>query len=228
MKSELIKSIFYDDPDIQAYFDAKEKEAIREWINSIQLVKGDTGEKGEKGDTGERGEVGPQGERGLPITGPRGIRGLQGEKGESIIGPKGEAGEDGQDGKDAEIDFDTFLEKIVTEIKKKKLIDISNIKNADSFIFNKTKYKFSELMHGGGSTGGGSVVFSYDISSQFDGVATTFTLPTYTSILSFTITGWPPNGNLRPIVDFTTPTNTTVAILTPAPVSGSTGIILYI
>lgn len=227
MNSKLVKSVFYDDPDVQAYFDAKEKEAIREWINSIQLVKGDTGERGEKGDQGEAGTPGIQGMQGIQgEKGELGERGLQGFDGRD--GKDGSNGIDGLNGKDAEIDFDTFLEKIVTEIKKKKLLDISNIKNADSFIFNKTKYKFSELMHGGGSTGGGSVVFSYDISSQFDGIATTFTLPTYTSILSFTITGWPPNGNLRPIVDFTTPTNTTVAILTPAPVAGSTGIILYI
>lgn len=68
-----------------------------------------------------------------------------------------------------------------------------------------------------------------DVSSQFDGLTTTFTIPTYTSIKLFIITGWPPNGALRPTTDFTTPSSTTVSLTTQvsAPESGATGIILY-
>lgn len=69
-----------------------------------------------------------------------------------------------------------------------------------------------------------------DISSQFDSVTTTFTIPSYSSILSFNITGWFPNGELANS-DFTTPTNTTVSLVVPplsAPASGTTGIILYV
>lgn len=76
----------------------------------------------------------------------------------------------------------------------------------------------------------GSSTNTVDISNQFNGSATTFTIPNYSTILSFTITGWPPNGNLRPTVDFTTPTSTTVALVTSqvqAPPAGATGIILY-
>lgn len=71
---------------------------------------------------------------------------------------------------------------------------------------------------------------AYDISSQFDGVATTFTIPAYSAILLFNITGWPPNGSLRPTVDFTTPSNTTVALTSEvsAPMAGASGIILII
>jgi len=79
-------------------------------------------------------------------------------------------------------------------------------------------------------TSTGSSVNTVDISGQFNGSTTTFTIPNYTTILSFTITGWPPNGNLRPTVDFTTPSSTTVSLVTSqvqAPVSGATGIILY-
>lgn len=77
---------------------------------------------------------------------------------------------------------------------------------------------------------GSSIPLAFDISSQFNGSATTFTLPAYSSILMFNITGWPPNGALRPTVDFTTPTSTTVSLTSEvtAPESGTTGIILYI
>lgn len=76
---------------------------------------------------------------------------------------------------------------------------------------------------------GGSNIQAVDISSQFDGVATTFTIPQYSAIKLFIITGWPPNGALRPTTDFTTPTDTTVALTSEvsAPMGGTTGIILY-
>lgn len=77
---------------------------------------------------------------------------------------------------------------------------------------------------------GGDSIATADISSQFDGVATTFTIPAYTSIVAFILTGWAPNGALRPTIDFTTPTSTTVALVTAqvsAPEAGATGIIIY-
>lgn len=80
------------------------------------------------------------------------------------------------------------------------------------------------------TTGSGGSVAVADITSQFDGVTTTFTIPSYTGILLFIITGWPPNGALDPSADFTTPSATTVALNTSqvtAPVAGTTGIILY-
>lgn len=79
------------------------------------------------------------------------------------------------------------------------------------------------------ATPAGTSVNTYDISSQFDGITTIFTLPVFKNILMFTITGWPPNGTLRPTTDFTTPTNTTVTLTAQvsAPAAGTTGIILY-
>ncbi len=83
--------------------------------------------------------------------------------------------------------------------------------------------------HGAGA-GGGVTPLAYDISSQFDGNATTFVIPSYSAILQFIITGWPPNGALRPTVDFTTPTSTSVALTAQvsAPAAGNTGIVLYV
>lgn len=69
-----------------------------------------------------------------------------------------------------------------------------------------------------------------DISSQFDGLTTTFTIPEYSNIVLFILTGWPPNGALRPTVDFTEASSTTVSLTSEvsAPINGSTGIILYV
>lgn len=117
--------------------------------------------------------------------------------------------------------------KLMRQLPEKDRLDIGSLRNAQTFLFNGIRYKVEELMRGaGGSTAKG--VASTDISGQFDGVTTTFTVPKYSSILQFTITGWPPEGVLRPTVDFTTPTNTNVTINTTAPVSGTTGIILYV
>ena len=77
--------------------------------------------------------------------------------------------------------------------------------------------------------GGGADIEQVDISDQFDGSETTFTLPEYSSIVLVVVTGWYPNGALRPGVDFITPTDTTIELAgdLSAPVSGSRGIILY-
>jgi hypothetical protein len=98
----------------------------------------------------------------------------------------------------------------------------------------------SEVIHDDTLTGKGTtasplrlsataLIGNHDISSQFDGVTTTFTIPEYSSILLFNLAGWTPS-TLRPTVDFTTPTSTTVALTSEvsAPVAGTTGIILYI
>lgn len=138
----------------------------------------------------------------------------------------------GRPGRDATFNTEKLFDDFIQRIRKGKLIDISQVNNAQGFMFNGKKYKNEELMHGGGPiiSGRGSLQ-SYDISSQFDGVTTTFTVPGYLSVVQFIITGWPPNGVLRPIVDFTTPTSTTVALVpgqVTAPVSGTSGIILYV
>lgn len=68
------------------------------------------------------------------------------------------AGEPGKDGADAQIDIDELSKEIVDKIRKEKLIEITDIRNAQSFIFNNKRYKFEELMRGaGGSNTGGGV-----------------------------------------------------------------------
>lgn len=102
-------------------------------------------------------------------TGPAGENGKDAEVDlealiQEVVGripvPKdGTDGKDGVNGKDAE--EQKVMERIITKIQKEKVIDVSHIRNAESFIFNtqnkKMKVKFEELMSGiGKSTGGTS------------------------------------------------------------------------
>lgn len=224
-----IKSAFSDDPDVMQMIQERETKALLGRISTIQLTPGPVGIPGPMGMPGKDGRDGVDGKNGIDgRDGKDGKPGIDGKDG--TPGIPGKNGKDGNPGQNATINLDEIIDTLIAKIKKEKPIDISHIRNADSFIFQGTKYKTHELMHGAGTTSSSQTIATADISSQFNGIATTFTLPAYTSILLFTITGWPPNGALRPTVDFTTPTNTTVTLdaALGAPVSGTTGIILYI
>lgn len=99
--------------------------------------------------------------------GEDGRDGIDGKDGESIKGDKGDKGDPGKDGKDGR---NPEPKEVISEIKKLKgndRLDITDIRNSeqitsaigkmksletDGFRFNGKKYKFSELMHGGGTT----------------------------------------------------------------------------
>jgi hypothetical protein len=110
------------------------------------------GPKGDKGDPGKDSKV----------PGPRGLPGPAG-KDSTVPGPKGDPGKDAEPPKIVDL-----VKAVIAEIKKTKALDISNIRNTESiistvskvnsgsFMFNGTRYKIEELMHGGGGSGGGS------------------------------------------------------------------------
>ena len=90
---------------------------------------------------------------------------------DGVDGKDGRDGRDGVDGKDADLAALPSINRMIDDLSKdekealaKKLggmIDISQIRNATSFMMkgSKVKYKIEELMHGGGSsTGGGTSV----------------------------------------------------------------------
>lgn len=70
---------------------------------------------------------------------------------------------------DLNLDMDSLYEGFIERIKKERPIDISNIKNAESFMFNKKRYKIEELMKGGGSNGSSSTA---NILTQYNLAAT--------------------------------------------------------
>lgn len=60
----------------------------------------------------------------------------------------------GVDGKDAVVDEEKLIHRLISRLQSEKLLDISHIKNAQSFIKNGIRYNIEELMHGGGSSSG--------------------------------------------------------------------------
>lgn len=88
-------------------------------------------------------------------------------------------GEPGRAGQNASIDLEELTTEIVKEIRSKKLIEVTDIRNSESFLFNKKRYKFEELMRGagGGTTSGGqSVTTQYLLTAVQAGLNVTIDL----------------------------------------------------
>lgn len=172
--------------------------------NFLTSIKGDQGEQGEVGEQGEPGEQGPQGEIGeqgpqgeqgdMGPPGPQGEDGVDGKR-----GPKGEKGDKGDKGDAGENPDPRDVINILKGLPEKEKLDLGDLRNSielqsavgkmknfdpDGFRFNGTRYRFSELMHGGSSGGstitfgaatdvpfvnGSSTDFSYNTSFSFDG-----------------------------------------------------------
>lgn len=89
----------------------------------------------------------------------------------------------GEKGKDAQFDKEAFLKEVIDYIRKEKPLDISHIKNAQTFMMNGIKYKMEEMMHGGGSSSVGS--FSIvGISGTINDINTTFTAASLPKLLN--------------------------------------------
>lgn len=58
---------------------------------------------------------------------------------------------DGAPGKDAVIDHEEIYQKVLERIKKEKSLVVSDLSDGQAFLFNGTKYKTHEMMHGGSS-----------------------------------------------------------------------------
>lgn len=141
------------------------------------LYYGKPGEQGIKGERGEIGKsiVGPQGEKG-----ERGLDGLTPVKGKhyftpreieevvNIITKKVQKGiilpempapviQEVQLASEVDTEFVKKIIAIMHSLPENDKLEVSQgIRNAQSFIFGGTKYKTEELMHGAGSSSGGS------------------------------------------------------------------------
>lgn len=118
--------------------------------------------------------------------------------------------------------------KIMHTLPEADKLEVSKgIRNASSFIFNKTKYQTSELMHGGGSSTGGASSAVLDLSSQCNGTNKVFTINAFTTILS--LIGSDSPIIYRPLIDFTaTGVTLTLSAGVNAPSNGATLILNYV
>lgn len=119
---------------------------------------GEPGKKGDKGDRGDAGRDGRDGKDGhSPIKGKdflteQEINAIKEEIKHSIVPEEHEE-------KELEVN-EELVKKIIaimhTLPESEKLEVSQGIRNAQSFIYGGTKYKMAEMMHGGGSSTGGS------------------------------------------------------------------------
>lgn len=184
-----LKQIFADDPEVLRALEERDnlgmmkelyKESLRTQqlneakqdaeIVNIKFLKGEKGDQGEQGIQGIQGGIGPKGEPG--IDGGDGVDGKDGKPGRN--------GKDGKDGKDGEAALAVNQEKLVTtiieKIRKDKALDVSDIRNFQSFVYKGTKYGVSELMHGGSSSSGATTLVVETPVGAVDDSNTTFTV----------------------------------------------------
>lgn len=145
---------------------------IAEWDSKVRAVvsKDWTGAEGKKGDKGEPGNDAPLVNEDAIV----------GRIMSSITLPK-----DGKDGADAEsLDEEVLMSRLLEKIKTEKLLDMSHIRGAQSFIKDGVRYRFEELMHGGGSKAGGSgLVYLPLISGTIDNTNKVFTFASTPTIV---------------------------------------------
>ncbi len=181
---------------------ANKKPSMEDTFSQIlSLLKGEPGVDGRDGIDGYTPVKGVDYFDG--VDGKNGVDGQNGRNGKDGITPsktellniitplipKALEGIKGQDGKD------TSPLEVITTIKNLKgkdaedfaksigsMIDISQIRNAQSFMFNGKRIKFEELMHGGGSSS--SISSGYQVpTGVVNGINTVFTFTTAPSAI---------------------------------------------
>lgn len=122
---------------------------------------------------GEKGDEGRAGRDGMDADEEQIARSVLARIPKPADGRHGIDGQNGSDGKDAVFDEKAFMNKLLGRIKNEQLLDLTHVKGAQGFIKDGIKYRFEELMHGGGSKGSsGTQVYNEIVS----GSGTTFTL----------------------------------------------------
>jgi len=99
----------------------------------------------------------------------------------------------------------TFIRDRLESLQDEDRLDASAIKNLKKYIdieLSKIKTSGKTVYVGGGSSGGGRIVKSYDLFSQLNGVLKTFSLPAFHRVISVHSASFP--FSFRENVDYTT------------------------
>lgn len=197
MNTKLVKSIFSDDPEMIRLIEDKEQKQVLKELFKSQLQENEDSEVEIKYLRGKKGEKGDTGEPGVSIQGPQGERG---EDGKSIVGPQGPKGDKGDTAtpvnsttvirEEVKISEDAVRDiiRIMKALPEKDRLEIMDIRNSQSFMFNGKKYKTEELMHGGGSSAGASanVITEYSLVATPSGSDAVVALSQLTHFATFT------------------------------------------
>lgn len=87
----------------------------------------------------------------------------------------------GDPGKDAE--ESKIITLVIERLKKDKPLDLSHIKGAQTFLKDGVRYKFEELMHGGGRSGGISSGYQAPTAGAVNGTNNVFTWATAPNVI---------------------------------------------
>lgn len=179
----------------------------------LESIKGKDGIKGDKGDSvvGPQGPQGIQGPKGESIMGQQGPMGPQGPAGESIIGPAGKDADETAITKKIEEDLPKLGESIrdaLELLEGDNRLDKSAIKGLDEE-FRKLSTRMTQGVGGITGIGARDLVKDIDLSSQLNGVLTTFNIQAIWNVISVNLSSYP-YGSLRKGIDYTwTPTSIT-------------------
>lgn len=150
--------------------------------------------KGDKGDT-VVGPMGPKPEVGKDYPTPK--DGKDGKDGESIIGPQGLPGKDGSPDTGKQI-----VDKInELPLEEEYQIGVEHIKGLLKRL-EKMDEKSRLNQNNPGGISGRDIIKDVDISTQLDGVTTTFNIGAVYNIISISLSSYP-YGSLRKNVDYT-------------------------
>lgn len=136
------------DLDTHKTFQDAHARQIQDWdlaakhLQSLPHIKGEVGQSGRAGIDGKNGKDGADGIAPSIKEIVDAVRPL-------IRMPK-----DGKNGANAAFDEDKFIEKMINKLRTDKPLDISHIRNAQTFIKDGVRYKVEELMRG--ASGGSS------------------------------------------------------------------------
>jgi len=210
--------------------------AIEYLIRGVEKKRGPKGEDGKTPTKKELAEIIkpliPEPIKGKDgYTPKKGLDYFDGRDGETPIkGVDYFDGQPGQDGKDA--DPTLIIEKIESDLPKSKVIrKIKKIlKKIQKELDELKKKKLEVIYTGGGSSGGGRIVKSYDLSESLNGSVRTFSLPAFWRIVSVHLSSFP--NILRPTIDYTFDASaSTITFTSEVPdnslAAGQTAIIVY-
>lgn len=91
--------------------------------------------------------------------------------------------EKGEPGKNVEFDKEALFKEMVDRFRREKPLDVSHIRNAQTFMKDGIKYKIEELMRGAGGTSTGSSGFQVPLTGAVNGSNQVFTWTTAPKVI---------------------------------------------
>lgn len=116
------------------------------------------------------------------------------------VGERGEKGDTGKEGENGSPDTPEIIREKLELLRGNDRLDVSAIRGLSERLNKVESNANRPVVVGGGSSGGGHIVKSYDLSASLNGVLTTFSLPAFWRVISVHLSSMPV---LRETTDWT-------------------------